>query len=161
MVSWTDVVVAIAAFWGMVTGTGALVIQWYIATRPKLVVSLSSEAVSFVPTEDEDPEDYPSPPEDVVYLDIINSSQRRIKVETVSIEWDDQSVFWSDLEPDSGKTLVPKNVPAYDHICFGVAAEDFKSGLHDHGARGRVYVRAAARDATHKLYRSQKLALDV
>jgi len=156
MGNWADIV----AIWGAFTGTIAVVVEvlkWYNARRPKLVVSLSSEEV--VPSEDT--EDYPSPPEDVVFLDIINSSLRRIRVEAVSIEWDHRSVYWSDLEPKPGKTLVPKDVPAYDHICCGVTAEDFKIGLHDHGAHGRVYIRAVVRDATHKLYRSQRLALDV
>ena len=155
-VNWTDVIIAIAALWGAFTGTIAILLQLRNATRPKLVVSLYREEVS---PGDWDPEDGYPPSEDVVFLDITNLGERRIKVEAVSIEWGRRSVSWSDLRPGLGNT--PVDVAANNHVCFGLTDEDFLSGLYDHGARGRVYVRAAVRDATHKLYRSRKLALDI
>lgn len=143
-----------------IVSAAALVFSLYVyaTTRPKLIVALSSELDE---SRSEGEDDYPVPPEEWLVLDIVNPSRgQRIKIQTIWIEWDKKRELYPNFYSKPDKKM-PFWLGAGDNAPFSTSPEDFKYWLQDCGARGKVRVRAAVRDAMGNWYRSRWLALDV
>ncbi len=129
--------------------------------RPKLDVDLFQDVIEY-----KDEEFGSMPPEDMVFLDVTNPGNRRVKVLSKWIEVSRGFLFirWRKHRRDypyfMGKSE-PYWLPPGDNSTYGTEWRDFQLWLNQQGTSGQVYFRGLVRDATGNWYRSSWDKFDI
>ena len=80
--------------------------------RPRLNVSMSSEEVEY----ESDDQWGPPPPEEVIFVDVSNPGEKRVKVNNTVLEWGKATASFPDFQTEPGKKppflLPPAIAPA-------------------------------------------------
>jgi hypothetical protein len=161
----------LAALLADLAGVGALALSVYMfivrqrAGRPRLRLSLERATVE---AEYGDEPWQASPPEEMLFVDVVNPGDRRIKVPGLWIEYSQRRMptpprIRRDTYPHFFKA--PKEPPFLltpgDSAGFVTEFDEFKYWLSRRGLQGKVRVRIAIRDATGNWFRSKWLRLNL
>lgn len=159
----------IAYFFADMAGVFALVLSIYIFIvnrrdhLPRLSVGIDREEL-----ENNSDDDYISPPLDIIFVDIANPSDRRIKVVSVLVEWSTRrgilrSHKQADYYPDfQTKKEVPFFLVPGDNASYATEVDELILWLAESKrVAGKVNIRAVVRDGTGNLFRSRWLQLNV
>jgi len=158
----------IASFFADMAGVAALILSIYVFVvnrrdhMPRLSIGIDREEL------EDSSNDYDSPPLDVIFVNIANPSERRIKVVSIMIEWSVRKGMLrtrrqADYYPDfQTKEKVPFLLVPGDNASYAVEADDLMSWLANaKHVTGKVSVRAIVSDATGNLFTSRWLLLNV
>jgi hypothetical protein len=124
--------------------------------RPRLILSISSEEVEY----ESDDEWGPPPPEELIFLDISNPGEKRVKVNNIVIEWNKANASYPDFQTEPRKKP-PFLLPPSDNAVFTASTDDFLDWLRAQGARGAIKIRAKVVDALGNRYHSARISLVV